>query len=252
MALWAPFLLRPCGAGQLVLMDYRTEHLSPQEQTAPPTFLYAMDLGGGRYFVEETSLAHAPALSFELLEQRLHQRLAWLGVQVGAVEHIERCLFPMNLPLPDLTQPVLGYGGAASMVHPASGYQVGAALRRAKPVAQAIAAALRSLDASPAQVAQAGWQALWPAAEVRKRALYLFGLQSLLRFDSQGLSEFFAAFFQLPAPLWHGYLSNTLATPEVLDTMARLFGQASNRVRGTLLRSAGPGAGLLLRAFLGR
>ena len=109
-----------------------------------------------------------------------------------------------------------------------------------------IAAALRSRDASPAQVAQAGWQALWPAAEVRKRALYLFGLQSLLRFDSQGLSEFFAAFFQLPAPLWHGYLSNTLATPEVLDTMARLFGQASNRVRGTLLRSAGPGAGLLL------
>jgi lycopene beta-cyclase len=65
MALSDAFLVPPIPPQQMVLMDYRDDHLSPSERAAPPTFLYAMDLGDGVFFVEETSLAHCPAISLE-------------------------------------------------------------------------------------------------------------------------------------------------------------------------------------------
>ena len=43
--------------GRFVLMDYRCDHLRDDQRSEPPTFLYAMDLGDGVFFVEETSLA---------------------------------------------------------------------------------------------------------------------------------------------------------------------------------------------------
>lgn len=129
------FSAPPVQSGQFVLMDYRSDHLGEGEaQFGAPTFLYAMDLGDGLFFVEETSLALAPPVPFEVLKDRLHLRLAHGGIQVEQVEHEEFCLFPMNLPLPDLSQQVVGFGGAASMVHPASGYMVGSLLRRAPPL----------------------------------------------------------------------------------------------------------------------
>jgi lycopene beta-cyclase len=240
----------PVVPGQLVLMDYRVEHLRTEERRGPPTFLYAMDLGNGRYFVEETSLAHAPAVSLKLLERRLHTRLAARGVAVQEVQHVERCLFPMNSPLPDPGQSLLGYGGAAAMVHPPTGYQVGNALRHAQPVAAAVASALGAPDTTPRDAARAGWQALWPAARVRRRNLYLFGLASLLRLDEQRTQAFFRTFFELPRANWQGYMSGTLDTPALLATMLRLFGSASNDVRLALAASAGREHGLLRRAFL--
>jgi lycopene cyclase-like protein len=144
-------------------MDYRSPHLTSQERRQPPTFLYAMDLGDDVYFVEETSLALAPALPFPLLEDRLRRRLAHRGVAVREVQHEEFCLFPMNPPLPDLGQRVVGFGGAAGMVHPASGYLVGSLLRRAPDLAAAIASALaRGLRG--ADLSHGAWQGLWPPA----------------------------------------------------------------------------------------
>jgi len=129
-----------------VLMDYRCDHLSFEQRQQAPTFLYVMDLGQGRFFVEETSLAAAPALSFVSLQQRLEQRLAHRGIAIEAVEHVEHCLFPMNPALPDRRQPVVGFGGAASMVHPASGYMIGSLLRRGPPLAADLAAALAAAE----------------------------------------------------------------------------------------------------------
>ena len=37
-------------------MDYRNDHLNEEQRKEPPTFLYAMDMGNGKYFLEETSL----------------------------------------------------------------------------------------------------------------------------------------------------------------------------------------------------
>ena len=128
----------PIEPGRFVLMDYRCDHLSEEQRSEPPTFLYAMDLGDGVFFVEETSLALAPGVPYDVLKQRLQQRLDLRGVEITEVIHEEFCLFPMNLPLPDRNQPVLAFGGAASMVHPASGYMVGSLLRRGPDLAQAI------------------------------------------------------------------------------------------------------------------
>ena len=119
----------PIEENRFVLMDYRCDHLSEEQRSEPPTFLYAMDLGDGVFFVEETSLALAPGVPYDVLKQRLQQRLDLRGVEITEVIHEEFCLFPMNLPLPDRNQPVLAFGGAASMVHPASGYMVGSLLR---------------------------------------------------------------------------------------------------------------------------
>uniref|UniRef100_A0A7C1JK70 Lycopene cyclase family protein n=1 Tax=Caldilinea aerophila TaxID=133453 RepID=A0A7C1JK70_9CHLR len=243
------FTRPPVRPGRLVLMDYRSDHLSGEERRAePPTFLYAMDLGDDRYFVEETSLAHAPAVPFEMLKTRLHRRLAHLGCAVTEVEHEEYCLFPMNMPVPYLDQPVLGYGGAASMVHPASGYQVGAALRLAAPLAQTIARALSAPNASPQQAARAGWEVLWSQERLRKHQLYLFGLQTLLSLGEAQLQQFFARFFRLPVRLWGGYLSNTLTIAEILQTMGRVFVAAPMQLRWALIREAMRHPKPLLRA----
>jgi lycopene cyclase-like protein len=244
------FSTPPVRTGQLVLMDFRTDYLTPQERTSEPiTFLYAMDLGNGRYFVEETSLAHAPALSQELLEARLHRRLAHRGIEVLSCEHQERVLFPMNSPMPDLHQPLMGYGGAASMVHPATGYQVGAALTMAPCVAAALAEALAQPQASPAALASAGWGALWPDNRLRRHHLYLFGLQNVLHFDHAQTQAFFAEFFNLPRKEWSGYLSNTLQVSEVIPPMSRLFVRAPWRVKWALLSSVPRDPRLLWRAL---
>ncbi|MCS6839652.1 MAG: lycopene cyclase family protein [Roseiflexus sp.] len=246
------FSAPPVQAGQMVLMDYRADHLTPEEQREPPTFLYAMDLGGGQFFVEETSLAHVPGVPLSILERRLRCRLDASGVAVRRIVHIERCLFPMNNPLPYLDQPMMGFGGAASMVHPPSGYMVGKALRRAPEVARAIAQALGASGATPLSAARAGWQALWSPARLRRRQLYLFGLASLMRCDSATIQEFFEAFFSLPRREWTGYLSDTLSTAELARAMLRLFVRVPWRVRRTLIAAAGAEHALLRRAALGR
>ncbi len=245
------FSADPVAEGQFVLMDYRNDHLKAEERLEPPTFLYAMDLGQGEFFVEETSLALAPPLSFDLLERRLHQRLAHRGIRVEQVRETERCLFPMTLPLPDLTQQVVGFGGAASMVHPASGYMVGGLLRRAPGLAAAIAAGLANQTTSSREVAQQAWQTLWSAELVRKQAIYRFGLEKLMRFSHAELCHFFDTFFHLPQPQWTGFLANTLTVPQLVQAMLGLFGQAPSDVRLGLMLPQGKELALAWRALAG-
>lgn len=240
----------PTAPQQMVLMDFRDDYLTPAQRQEPPTFLYAMDLGDGVYFVEETSLAHHPAIAMEVLAQRLHQRLRQRGIEVEDIHHVERCLFPMNQPLPDFTQRVVGFGGAASMVHPASGYMVGALLRRGPGLAAAIASALSSSRATPAEAASLAWLALWPADRVRKHYLYLFGLENLMAFDAPQLHQFFDAFFNLPTDDWAGFLADNLSLPEVVQAMLGLFGRAPNPVRWGLMRSVFSHGHLLGRTLM--
>lgn len=240
----------PIRPQQFVFMDYRSHHLTASERAAgPPTFLYAMDLGDGIFFVEETSLASSPPVSFELLEKRLQKRLQARGVQVKETHHVEHCLFPMNLPLPDLNQPIVGFGGAASMVHPASGYMVGSLLRQAPGVAAAIATALQAPSPSPRTAAAAAWQALWPAERLHKNYLYRFGLEKLMRFEEDQLKHFFDTFFSLPTEKWAGFLADTLSPPELVQAMLKLFWLAPNDVRWGLMGFAGQEAGLLWQAM---
>lgn len=63
-------------------------------------------------------------LSIRALQARLRRRLAALGVTVKAVLEEERAAIPMGGADPLVPQRVLGFGSTASLVHPASGYQV--------------------------------------------------------------------------------------------------------------------------------
>ncbi len=234
------FSAPPVDPGQFVLMDYRCDHLSEAEQRCgPPTFLYAMDFGEGVFFAEETSLALAPAVPYDVLKDRLLRRLALRGITVEEVQHEEFCLFPMNLPLPDLQQRVVGFGGSAAMVHPASGYMVGALLRRAPALAEAIALGLQQRDASADQLAGTAWQALWPLELQRKHALYRFGLEKLMRFSEPQLRAHFRTFFGLPREQWYGFLTNTLSLPQLVAAMVRLFITAPLAVKAGLMGMQG-------------
>ncbi len=241
------FAAPPIAPGQFVFMDYRADHLEEQERRVePPTFLYAMDLGEGRFFVEETSLALAPPVPFPVLRNRLHRRLAHRGAPVLELEHEEFCLFPMNPPLPDLTQRVVGFGGAAGMVHPASGYLVGGLLRRAPDLATAIASALAGGLGGDA-LARAAWQGLWPADRRWNHAFFRFGLEKLMRFDEARLRHHFATFFALPPEQWFGFLTNTLTPRQLLAAMVRLYGLAPWDVRWGLMALPGREPQLLAR-----
>jgi len=234
----ARFTRAPLEAGQFVFMDYRCAHLTEEQRTEPPTFLYAMHLQDDVYFVEETSLALAPPVPFAVLKQRLQQRLAHAGAVVETVLHEEFCLFPMDPPLPDLNQRVVGFGGAGGMVHPASGYMVGSLLRRAPDLASAIAAALRRGEQDSAAVAREAWQNLWPLELRLKHRFYRFGLSKLMGFEEERLRHHFWSFFQLPDRLWYGFLTNTLGLGELGLAMVQLFGRAPWDVRAGLLLPA--------------
>jgi len=214
----------PVDENQFVLMDFRPNHLNQDELNKPPTFLYAMDFGEGIFFVEETSLACTPPLTLKTLKERLHARLSNRGIQITEIIHEEHCLFPMNLPLPHRDQPLLAFGGAASMVHPASGYMVGALLRRAPKLAYKLSKALTKKPyLNSSDLARKGWKALWTNELVQRHRLYQFGLERLMSFDEAKLRLFFLTFFKLPRQDWSGFLANTLPLPKLLLVMLRLF-----------------------------
>ncbi len=222
----------PVEKNRFVLMDFRPDHLDANQLREPPSFLYAMDLGDGSYFVEETSLACAPPVSFEALKTRLNARLSSKGIQVEEIIHEEHCLFPMNLPLPHRDQPLLAFGGSASMVHPASGYMVGSLLRRAPSLAREIAKVIKKDPFLPtSKIARRGWQNLWTTELVQRHRLYQFGLQRLMSFDESLLRSFFNTFFKLPKKDWYGYLTNTLPLPRLFIVMLKLFSIAPLKVR---------------------
>ena len=236
----AEFNVPPIQKGQFILMDYRCNHLTSIERDEPPTFLYAMDMGEGKYFLEETSLGLFPPVTLEVLKLRLSQRLKHNGIKITKLEHEELGLFlPMNMAIPDLDQPILGFGGAAGMVHPASGYLVGGLIRRAPELAKAISQAMTNKEASPAEIAKEGWETLWSPELRRKQALYKFGLEKLMRFKEEQLREFFIGFFDLPNYQWYGFLTNTLSLNELIKAMWEMFKKAPWSVKWGLMEMQG-------------
>ncbi len=238
----------PIAQGQFILMDYRNDHLNETEKQEPPTFLYAMDMGNNSFFLEETSLGLFPPVSLDILKERLERRLKHKGISITDIEHEEHGLFlPMNIPIPDLNQPILGFGGAAGMVHPASGYLVGSLLRRAPSVANAIALAMKDSDKSPSEIAKQGWKALWPKELRRKQALYHFGLEKLMRFREQQLRSFFSSFFDLSREQWYGFLTNSLSLRELVNAMWTMFQKAPLNVKWGLFEMKGREFKLLIK-----
>ena len=226
----------PVNKNQFVLMDYRSDHLAENELLEAPSFLYAMDLGNDVYFVEETSLANYPALSKDLLKKRLQNRLSKKGILIEDIFHEEDCLFPMNLPLPFKNQAILAFGGAASMVHPASGYMVGSLLRRAPLLAHKLKIYLENQELSSIQLARKGWDILWPSELIQRHKLYQYGLKRLMSFDERMLRSFFLNFFQLSTKEWAGFLTNTLPLPKLIFVMSKMFIKSPLKIKLGMLK----------------
>lgn len=229
----------PIAPNSMMLMDFDDGYLHPEERQQA-TFLYAADMGNGQYFVEETALAVRPALPFGFFKDRLERRLAARGCTLLSSSSQEHCLFPMNPRIPP-AQATLAYGAAASMVHPASGYMVGLALRYAPELAATIATSLQSQQQQnipSGKLAMTAWQHLWSADTRYRQQLYRFGLEALLSMDSPHTQAFFQAFFAIPERDWRGYLSNRLTTVGILRAMTQVFVRAPWRVRGKLVAAA--------------
>jgi lycopene beta-cyclase len=214
------------GGDVAVLMDWRIATVDPE-----PSFLYVLPLEGGRWLIEETSLARRVPMGADELRQRLAARLG--HDHTDRAEHVEHVRIPMRPGLPSLLQPTVGFGAAAGYVHPATGYSVTASLRAADRVAGSIAEVLGT-DASPAQAARAVWQRVWPVEQRRARALHDYGLAALLRMDATDIGVFFDAFFALPDEIWAPYLRVDATAAEVGRVMRGVFSRVPWSLRRRL------------------
>jgi lycopene cyclase-like protein len=208
-----------------VLMDWS----GPNRRDA--SFLYALDLGG-RWLLEETSLARNPALSPEDLQG---SRLRSMGVTIMATHAEEHVLFPMNVGLPVVGQRTLAIGAAGAIVHPATGYSVAASLRLAPRLAESLRAAFDASSSADAQViADAGWQAIWPTDRRKARNLESYGLDRLLTMNQSEIRGFFHAFFALGPSVMSTYLGGDSSSAELAAVMWKVFQKAPLRIRSRL------------------
>ena len=237
-------------AGPASLMDFRLPQ-DTADAREHPSFLYMFPHSDDLVFFEETSLASRPPLSLDTLKSRLDARLKAQGIVVKEVLAQERCVIPMGDALPEPAPGLVGWGGAGSMVHPATGYQLGRAKRWGPLVAKA---AVAGLNQGPVEAARRTRQAIWTPQRQQNRALYLYGLQAMLHFDAAQQSAFFAAFFSLPEKFWRGYYEGELDPGGMGETMWRVFkGVPDHTVRWKLMRGAfGRQSRLLGQGLLGK
>jgi lycopene beta-cyclase len=206
-----------------LVMDWRPEHGEP----GWPSFLYAIPLGGGAMLLEETSLARRPGLPLPVLHRRLLARLARYGITPPADARVERVRFPVDRPR-HTTPGVLGFGAAAPLTHPATGFSVADALRLAPIVADDLATG----------GVRAAQRRLWPARAVAVHRLRRIGLEALLRMPPEGVPTFFEAFFALPERHRRAYLSGRDDLAGHIAAMGALFGHADVRLRRRLVTPA--------------
>ncbi|MEV6426823.1 lycopene cyclase family protein [Nocardia sp. NPDC051463] len=188
-----------------LFMDWRPDNGAHPE--APPSFLYAVPLGGGAMLLEETCLAGRPALDGAVLRDRLEHRLRSRGIELTGHEPVERVRFPVEGGR-------LGprrFGAAGGFIHPATGYSVAAALTAADAVAA---------GDSP-----------WPAAARAVHLLRGAGLRALLALSPDEIPVFFDVFFSLPPELQRAYLSGRTDLGGTLGAMRTLFAGLPPRLR---------------------
>ena len=117
-------------------------------------------------------------------------------------------------------------------------------------MAKAISIAMNDKKLSTYHIARKGWESLWPKELIRKKSIYQFGLEKLMRFDEKLLREFFGSFFQLPKTQWYGFLTDTLSLREIVYAMCIMFIRAPWSVKKGLMIMHGKELKMLLRIVL--
>jgi len=202
----------------MTLFDYRTDHFDGNESetmkaTKAPTFMYAMPLKGNTVFFEETSLVARPAVSFQECKERCFKRLKHLGIVVTKVKEEEYCYIPMGGKLPARNQRILALGGAASMVHPSTGYHLCRCLMGASDVAKVVQEELALNQPNIDRAVASAYNALWSPSNIRQRNFATFGGEFLMKQNVLGLRGFFDGFFKLPLETWGGFLAGWPGLP---------------------------------------
>lgn len=220
----------------MCLMEWHNVVVKNGAKVRTPAFIYAMPLTETMWFFEYTALSSRPPVAISDLRNGLSEILGSYGVRLpkNPVEE-ERCVIPMGYSVPYLDQRVVGFGGAASMVHPATGYMVGRCLGLVDAIADRV---VETVDLDPDARARELWQVIWPDERVRAHRLYSFGLEAMLRLTPEQTHDFFDAFFELPQDVWADYLSDRLAPREIASTMWALFRGVGADVRWKLATTA--------------
>lgn len=216
--------------GEALFMDWRADH----GESGWPTFLYAIPLGAGQMLVEETSLARRPGLPLATLRRRLHSRLAHHGIAVPDDARTEKVSFPLDQPR-HTGSGVLGFGAAAPLVHPATGFSVAASLQLAPELADAFATHLAD---GPDAALRAGRDLVWSRSARAIHRLRRIGLEALLRMPADDVPQFFETFFTLPAAHRWTYLTARDDLPGTALAMGHLFRISDARLRRHLVGSA--------------
>ncbi|BBX19574.1 lycopene cyclase [Mycolicibacterium duvalii] len=216
--------------GDALFMDWRADH----GETGWPTFLYAVPLGGDQVLVEETSLARRPGLPLSTLRRRLHARLARHGIAAPKDARSEKVSFRVDHPR-HRGPGVLGFGAAAPLMHPATGFSVAASLTLAPRVAGALA---DRLPQGPDQALAAAQAVLWPPAAQVVHRFRRIGLEALLRMPPEEIPDFFEQFFTLPDSHRWAYLTGRDDLRGHVAALGRLFRMASPRLRRRLVLPA--------------
>ncbi|RRQ28941.1 lycopene cyclase [Rhodococcus sp. Eu-32] len=187
-------------------MDWRSDNGSDPADT--PSFLYAVALDEHRILLEETCLVGAPALTSDVLRDRLVQRLSTRGLDLTGDEAVERVKFAVQPPPRDRAdRGVRRFGARSSSMHPATGYSV--------------AASLATTDAFLATVTSGRSKhspSIWAVQRLRN-----LGLRTALNLEARQIPDFFASFFELSVPLQTAYLSGGNDLRGTLGAMMRMF-----------------------------
>jgi lycopene beta-cyclase len=220
--------------GTALFMDWRPHH----GEGGWPTFLYGVPVTADQVLLEETSLARRPGLGLTTLRRRLDARLAHHGIAVPAgVE--ERVRIPVDRPLPaprDWRGPVVPFGAASPLIHPATGYSVATALQLAPRVAAAVRDALER--GGSAAAGAAAWRTVWSPAALAVHALRRRSLDSFLRIPAALVPKFFDVFFALsPQHRW-AYLTGREDVQGSAAAMAALFAASPWWLRRRLVTGA--------------
>ena len=113
----------------------------------------------------------------------------------------------MGGALPARDQRILGLGGAATMVHPSTGYHICRCLMGASSVAKVIQEELALEQPNIDRAVASSYDALWSPGNIRQRNFATFGGEFLMKQNVVGLRGFFDGFFKLPLELWGGFLA---------------------------------------------
>lgn len=220
--------------GKALFMDWRPHH----GEAGWPTFLYAIPVSSDRVLLEETSLARRPGLGLAVLRRRLHARLAHHGIAMPPGDE-ERVRIPVDRPIPapgDWRGPIVPFGAASPLVHPATGYSVATALQLAPRMAAAVRDALQHGGSSAASAA--AWHTVWSSAALAVHALRRRSLESLLRFPPELVPNFFDVFFALPQHHRWSYLTGREDVQGSAAAMGALFTAAPWWLRRRLVFGA--------------